>query len=146
MIRKGKPSGVFTRVLVLFRISDTVISSATIAITTLTLGTCVFYALALLLGGFHGRVRQIVYLLVALILIRLMSPIMVQATSEEGLENLKSNRAFEFMLLLAKIMRNCLAGIVLFRLALFAGVLFSDNGVAGGFTPLWHILRQVILG
>ena len=138
--------GVLTSALGFVRISDAILSSVTIALITLSLGTCVFYALALLFGGFEGRVRKIIYFFVAIVLIRLLSPIMVQATSEEGLERLKRNRAFELALLLVKITRDCLAIIVLFRLALFAAVLFGDKGVSQGFRPLWHILRQVVLG
>lgn len=147
MIAKHRSaSGVLTAVLVFVRISDAVLSSVTIALISLSLGTCVFYALALLLGGFEGRVRKIIYFVVAVVLIRMLSPVMVQATSEQGLERLKHNRAFELMVLLAKITRDCFAVIVLFRVTLFAGVLFSDKGVSQGFLPLWQILRQVVLG
>ena len=146
MNAKQRSVGGVTSILVFVRISDAILSSVTIVLIALSLGTCVFYALALLFGGFEGNIRKAVYFLVAIVLIRFLSPIMVQATSEEGLERLKRNRAFELALLLVKITRNCFAIIVLFRLALFASVLFGDNGVSQGFRALWHILRQVVLG
>lgn len=144
MIRKKVDGRTPGPILLVFRISDSVLSSMTIALTGLTLATCVFYALGLLIGGFHGR-RQILFIVVAVILLRFMTPIMMKATSEEGLEELKRNRVFELALLLVTITRNSLAAIVLFRLALYAGVLFGEKGVDEGSSPLWHILRQVLL-
>lgn len=134
-----------TQALVWLRISGSVLSSMTIALTSVALGICVFYALGLLIGGFGGRVRSAIFILVALLLTGPMVRMMVKATSEEGLQELKRNRAFELSLLVATIARNSLSAIILFRLALNTGILFGEKGVDEGLSPLWHTLRHVIL-
>jgi len=143
MPREKQPArGKLTLVLDILKISESVVSSITIALTGMALATCALYGLALLFGGTESKL----FVIFAFAAIAFMTPIMFKATTEEGLAELKSNALFNFSVLVATIVRDSFAAIFLFRLVLYANILFGDKGVSEGWPPLWEILKRAIIG
>lgn len=141
MTREQPPSikGRLTFVIDFLKISESVVSSIAVALTGFALLSCMLYALALILGGTESWR----FLVIGFFVVSFAVRIILKATNEERLRDLKRNGAFESALLAATIIKDCLSVLVLFRLALYAVVLVGSKGAGESWTTLWEVVRHL---